>query len=182
MVYSLGLNLPLTQEAILSPVIRICFVCLGNIVRSPLARTLFLYHAQQAGTGQKYEVDSAGTSDWHVSEPPDLRMRRVAARRGIPHDGRARQFRPVDFNRFDWIVVMDEDNYDDLRLLDPTDEQMQKVHFLREFDPQGGPRVEVPDPYYDGSDRFELVYEVIDRSVRGLLASLEGQGGNSRSL
>jgi len=165
--------LPHISEVILSQVTRICFVCLGNIVRSPLAKALFIYQTQQAGVGQKYEVDSAGTADWFVGEPPDLRMRRVAARHGISHDGRARQFRPVDLDRFDWIVVMDEDNYDDLRLLEPTSKQMQKVHFLREFDPQGGPRVEVSDPYHDGVERFELVYEVIDRSVRGLLDRLE---------
>jgi protein-tyrosine phosphatase len=167
-------------EATLTPVTRICFVCLGNIVRSPLAKTLFIYHAQQAGIGQKYEVDSAGTSNWHVGEPPDLRMRRVAAGHDVPHDGRARQFRPADLDHFDWIVVMDEDNYDDLRLLDPTSEQMQKVRFLREFDPQGGPRVEVPDPYYGGIEGFELVYEVVDRSVRGLLEGLEKDGRELR--
>ena len=154
-------------------VTRVCFVCLGNIVRSPLAKSLFVYHANQAGVGQRYEVDSAGTSDWHVGEPPDLRMRRVAARRGVSHEGRARQFRKPDFDRFDLILVMDEDNYDDLRQMDPSPEQLQRVHFLRDFEPSGGLRVEVPDPYYGGNDGFETVYEIIDRSVRGLLDVLE---------
>jgi protein-tyrosine phosphatase len=161
----------------LPPVTQLCFVCLGNIVRSPLAKSLFIHHTSQIGIKHKYEVDSAGTSDWHVGEPPDLRMRRVASRRGVPHEGRARQFKKSDFGRFDLILVMDDDNYDDLRLLEPTPEQLQKVHFLREYDPQGGYGVAVPDPYYGGIDGFEMVFDVIDRSVRGLLEQLEDHHG-----
>jgi len=156
----------------------LCFVCLGNIIRSPLAKSLFVYYADREGVEHHYEVDSAGTSDWHVGEPFDLRMRRVAARHGVPHDGRARQFTQADLDRFDLILVMDEDNYDDLRLLEPTPQQMKKIHYLREFDPAGGSRQDVPDPYYGGSEGFEVVYEVIDRSVLGLLQQLEnGKGG-----
>jgi len=157
----------------LSSVTRICFVCLGNIVRSPLAKSLFLYHANQAGSRDHYEVDSAGTSGWHVGELPDPRMRRVAARRGVPLDGRARQFRKSDFDRFDLILVMDGENYDDLRQLGPSPEQLQKVHFLRDFEPSGGSRLEVPDPYYAGINGFETVFEIIGRSVLGLLHVLE---------
>lgn len=142
-------------------------------MRSPLAKSLFIYHANQAGIRYKYEVDSAGTSGWHVGEPPDPRMRRVAARRGVPHDGRARRFRKPDFDRFDLILVMDGANYADLRDLSPSPEQLQKVQFLRDFGPSGGSRLEVPDPYYGGVDGFETVYEIIDRSVRGLLDDLE---------
>jgi protein-tyrosine phosphatase len=116
-------------------------------------------------------------SDWHVGEPPDLRMRRVAMKNGVPHDGRARHFRRSDLDDFDLLLVMDEDNWDDIRYLHPTPEQMGKVRFLREFDPSGGLRVEVPDPYYGGADGFETVYKIIDRSVLGLLDSL--QNGNS---
>jgi len=167
----------------LSPVKRLCFVCQGNIIRSPLAKSLFVYYASLEGVGHHYEVDSAGTSDWHVGEPPDLRMRRVAARHGVPHDGRARQFTQSDLDRFDLILVMDEDNYDDLRLLEPTPRQMKKVHYLREFDPAGGSRLDVPDPYYGGSEGFEVVYEVIDRSVLGLLQQLEnGKGGGKEHV
>jgi protein-tyrosine phosphatase len=160
-------------EVILSSVKRVCFVCLGNIIRSPLARSLFLYHVNRDGTGRQYEVDSAGTSDWHVGETPDPRMRRLAAEHGVPHDGRARQFRKADFERYDLILVMDEENYDDLRHLGPSPGQLKKIHYLREFDPAGSSHLEVPDPYYGGSDAFEQVYEVIDRSVRGLIEQLE---------
>ncbi len=152
---------------------KICFVCLGNIVRSPLAESLFKYYAERFGVGDEYEVDSAGMSDWHVGEPPDLRMRRVAAGRGIPYDGRSREFKTSDFERFDLILVMDQDNYDDLLYLDPSPEQISKVHFLREFDPQGGPRAEVPDPYYGGVEGFEMVYDIVERSVLGFLETLE---------
>lgn len=102
-----------------------------------------------------------------------MRMRSLSAQQGVPHDGRARQFRKSDFDYFDLILVMDEENYADLRLLEPTAQQFDKVHYLREFDPFGGPRLEVPDPYYGGSDSFEQVYEVIDRSVQGLIKQLE---------
>jgi protein-tyrosine phosphatase len=151
----------------------LCFVCQGNIIRSPLAKSLFIYHADKSGAGQKYVADAAGTSGWHVDEPPDPRMRRVAARHGILYDGRARQFKKSDFDRYDLILVMDEDNYDDLRMLVPSPDQLNKVRFLREFDPSGGLRLEVPDPYYGGMDGFEMVYEVINRSVVGLLEYLE---------
>jgi protein-tyrosine phosphatase len=74
------------------------FVCLGNIIRSPLAKNLFIYHAARTGVGHQYEVDSAGMSDWHVGEPPALRMRRVAMKHGVPHDGRARHFHRSDLD------------------------------------------------------------------------------------
>jgi protein-tyrosine phosphatase len=151
----------------------ICFVCLGNIVRSPLAESLFKYYANQRGVGRKYQVDSAGMADWHAGEPPDLRMRRVASKHGVPHDGRARVFRKDDLDHFDLILIMDEDNYDDIVYLNPSEKQLGKVHFLREYDPEGGLREEVPDPYYGGMDGFEMVYQVIDRSVQGLLDYLE---------
>jgi protein-tyrosine phosphatase len=170
------------QEVGLQDVKKICFVCLGNIVRSPLAESLFKSYAEKLGVGHLYAVDSAGMSDWHVGEPPDLRMRRVAARYGVSYDGHARHFRKTDLDEFDLILVMDQDNYDELLYLNPSPEQLDKVRFLREFDPEGGPRVEVPDPYYGGAEGFELVYEVIDRSVRGLLGKLENSGAMNDPL
>ncbi len=156
---------------------RILFVCLGNIVRSPLAENMFRSLAQQAGVGHKYEVDSAGTGAWHVGEPPDPRMVRVAARHGLRYGGRARQFARQDFERFDLIVPMDADNRAFLLSKARTAEQEAKIHMLREFDPQGGPRSPVPDPYYGGQDGFEEVYRIVERSCRGLLEHLENHGG-----
>ncbi len=157
---------------------RLCFVCLGNIIRSPLAENLFLHLARQAGVADRYEVDSAGTGDWHVGEPPDARMKRVAARHGLVYNGRARQFHRSDFDAFDLILTMDEDNRQDLLLLKPSKEQDARIHLLREYDPQGGPHLPVPDPYYGGPDGFEEVYLVVERSCQGLLEALEKEGEN----
>lgn len=157
----------------LAEITRICFVCLGNIVRSPLAENMFRYLAGQASVGAKYEVDSAGTGSWHVGESPDRRMRQVAARRGFKYDGRARQFRQSDFQNFDLIMAMDSENRADLRRLARNPEEETKIHLLREFDPDGAPIAPVPDPYYGGIDGFENVYEIVKRSCQGLLDALE---------
>jgi protein-tyrosine phosphatase len=152
---------------------RICFVCLGNVVRSPLAKNIFLSLADQAGTSHKYGVDSAGISAYHVGERPDARMRRVAGRYGLQYDGRARQFRRRDFDRFDLIIAMDSTNRQDLIQLAPDEGARSKIHLLREYDPQGGPNAPVPDPYYGGIDGFEEVYTIVERSCKGLLRELE---------
>lgn len=152
---------------------RILFVCLGNIVRSPLAENLFRHKAGQAGLGHIYEVDSAGTSAYHVGEAPDARMRRVASRRGLDYDGRARQFEPQDFERFDLIIAMDAENASSVLRVARTPAQREKVRRMREFDPQGGPQASIPDPYYGGMQGFEKVYDIMERSVDGLLNALE---------
>ena len=157
----------------MSTISRLCFVCLGNIVRSPLAENLFLHLADQAGVAQKYQADSAGTGPWHVGEAPDSRMRRVAARHGLSYKGRARQFQRYDFDNFDLILAMDTHNYAELMSLAQDEEQRSKVHLMREFDPQGGPQSVVPDPFYGGVDGFEHTYQVIERSCVGLLQALE---------
>ena len=157
----------------MSDVKKICFVCLGNIVRSPLAENLFRKMANEAGVGHQYEVDSAGTSDWHVGEVPDMRMRRVAAEHGLKYEGQARRFTDDDFDDFDLIVAMDVENRDFLRMQTNHPKEQAKVRLLREFDPLGGPFSSVPDPYYGGMDGFEEVYQVIESSCRGLLEALE---------
>lgn len=157
----------------MTSVTRICFVCLGNIVRSPLAENLFLHIAEQESDGQRYDVDSAGTGAWHVGESPDPRMRRVAARHGLRYDGKARQFQKRDFDRFDMILAMDTHNRSDLMNMANNPEHRNKIRLLREFDPLGGGGVSVPDPYYGGIDGFEEVYQVIERSCRGLLNELK---------
>lgn len=152
---------------------RICFVCLGNIVRSPLAEHLFLHKVRQRRLDDKYQACSAGTSNWHVGEAPDARMRQVAARKGLVYDGRARQFNHSDFDRYDYVIAMDAENRQHLLNLAHNQEHRRKIHLLREFDPAGSPNAPVPDPYYGGLDGFEEVYRVIERSVEGLLAALE---------
>ncbi len=158
----------------MTEITRICFVCLGNIVRSPLGENMFKHLAQQAGLQDQYQVDSAGTGSWHVGESPDRRMRQVAARKGLKYDGSARQFRPSDFDKFDLIIAMDTDNRGNLMRLARTPDQENKIHLMREFDPLGTPRASVPDPYYGGIDGFEEVYKIVERSCKGLLDALEG--------
>ena len=153
--------------------IRICFVCLGNIVRSPFAENMFKYLAEQAGVEHHYEVNSAGTGSWHVGETPDRRMRQVAARHGFRYDGRARQFLQKDLDDFDLIIAMDTQNRSSLQRLARTPEQEAKIHLMREFDPESSPDAAVPDPYYGGIDGFEEVYQIVKRSCQGLLDTLE---------
>ena len=152
---------------------RVLFVCLGNIVRSPLAENMFRYLAEQEGLGDKYEADSAGTSAYHVGEAPDPRMRRVAAGRGFEYNGRARQVTRGDLDDFDLVIAMDASNRDGLRNLARNQEQEDKIHLMREFDPQGGPEAPVPDPYYGGIDGFENVFNIVQRACQGLLDALE---------
>ena len=152
---------------------RILFVCLGNIVRSPLGEHMFSYLAEEAGVGDKYEVDSAGTSAYHIGESPDPRMRRVAASKGLIYDGRARQVTPYDLDAFDVIIAMDMENKSNLVSLANTPEQEAKIVTMRMFDPQGSPTDSVPDPYYGGIDGFEVTYDIVARSCRGLLEALE---------
>jgi protein-tyrosine phosphatase len=168
-----GLGEILVWRKKLAEITRICFVCLGNIVRSPLAENMFRHLAEQAGVGAKYEVDSAGTGSWHVGESPDRRMRQVAARRGFNYDGRARQFRQSDFQEFDLIIAMDTENRANLRRLARNPEEEAKIHLMREFDSHTAPNAPVPDPYYGGIDGFENVYDIVERSCQGLLDALE---------
>lgn len=157
----------------MSLVTKICFVCLGNIVRSPLAENMFRHLADKSGVGDKYLVDSAGTSAWHIGEKPDSRMRLVASNHGLNYSGRARQFHTQDFEGFDWIIAMDSTNYGNLSALAVSLEHQDKIRMMREFDPQGDINSPVPDPYYGGMDGFEDVYQIVERSCKGLLEFLE---------
>ena len=152
---------------------RVLFVCLGNIVRSPLAENMFAHLVEQAGLSEKYETDSAGTAAYHVGESPDTRMRRVAAGHGLVYDGKGRQFEPHDFDAFDLIIAMDDSNYDNILDLARDSEDETKVHMMRAFDPEGSPNDAVPDPYYGGIDGFEHVYQIVKRASKGLLDALE---------
>ncbi len=152
---------------------RICFVCLGNIVRSPLAENYFRHLVDEAGVGEKYVVASAGTGDWHVGDPPDPRMRKVAANHGLLYSGRARHFKPEDFERYDLIIAMDASNRSNLQRQASLPSSADKIRLLREFDPFADPGASVPDPYYGGIDGFEKVFEIIERSCHNLLEALE---------
>ena len=152
---------------------RIIFVCLGNIIRSPLAEHMFAHLAEQAGVSHKYKVDSAGTSAYHIGEQPDSRMRKVAAQNGLVYNGRARQFRAEDYERFDLIIPQDLENLRNLNWLARGPEDEAKLFTMRTFDPQGSANQGVPDPYYGGIDGFQVTYEIVRRSCQGLLDALE---------
>lgn len=152
---------------------RILFVCLGNIVRSPLGEALFRQHTEMAGLAEKYEVDSAGTSAYHVGESPDSRMRQVAAEKGFEYDGRSRQVEPSDLDEFDLIIAMDTTNQKNLVRMARSKEQAAKVQLMRAYDPEGAHDTSVPDPYYGGIQGFHNTYAIVDRSVKGLLEALE---------
>jgi protein-tyrosine phosphatase len=152
---------------------RILFVCLGNIIRSPLAEHMFAQLAMQAGVAEKYEVDSAGTSAYHIGEQPDSRMRQVAAQNGLKYNGRAKQFRAEDYDRFDLIIPQDMENLRNLKRLARGPEDEAKLYTMRTFDPQGSANQGVPDPYYGGADGFQVSFEIVRRSCKGLLEALD---------
>ncbi len=156
---------------------RILFVCMGNICRSPTAEGVMRAQLRQARLDDEIEVDSAGTGGWHAGEPPDERATAAAHRRGILVEGAARQVRPSDFDDFDLLVAMDRRNLGDLRTLAPDDEAREKVRLLRDFDPAtaGAPDVDVPDPYYGGERGFEDVLDMVEASCRGLIAELRAR-------
>jgi protein-tyrosine phosphatase len=143
---------------------------MGNICRSPTAEGVFRHHAELAGMAERLHIDSAGTHAYHVGEPADRRARAAAERRGMSLDGiRARRVSVEDFERFDYIIAMDEDNL--ARLRDEAPEEHQ--HKLRLFlEYSGGPEREVPDPYYGGSAGFERVLDLVEAASRGLLERL----------
>ena len=148
------------------------FVCLGNIIRSPLAENLLRFQAEQAKVDGKYIVDSAGTAAYHLGESPDPRMQRTAESHGVSDGGTARQVQESDFDEFDWIIAMDRQNRRDLLQIAGTPEKRAKIRLMRDFDPeQDDP--DVPDPYYGGAEGFENTYQIVERSVHGLLEALE---------
>lgn len=152
--------------------LRLCFVCLGNICRSPTAEGIMLHLVTQSGLSDHVEIDSAGTGGYHVGERPDRRSLQTARTRGVPLPSRARQWIASDFARFDLILAMDADNRADLLQLAPDQEARDKVLLLRSFDPEAPPDAPVPDPYYGGPEGFEEVFDVCEAACRGLLAHL----------
>lgn len=153
---------------------KILFVCMGNICRSPLAEGLFIHLARERGLQGHFDVDSAGTGDWHVGRFADPRSQAVANTHGIKLLSRARQVEaPDDFEAFDLIVAMDRANRRDLRELS-SGEHHGKIRLMREWDPESDEEhPEVPDPYYGGPQGFEDMYAMLRRSCEKLLDELE---------
>jgi protein-tyrosine phosphatase len=156
---------------------RISFVCLGNICRSPTAEAVMRHLVTREGLRDRIEIESAGTGSWHVGHPPDARSREEARRRGIAMDGTARQFEVADFFRLDLILAMDHQNAADLKALAPDEAERAKVRLLREFDPPPGDGADraVPDPYYGDGDGFRRVFDMVEEACHGLLEHIREQ-------
>jgi len=156
----------------MSDPIRIQFVCLGNICRSPLAKAVFRDTVEDAGLAEHFEIVSSGTSNYHIGDPADRRMRETAQRNGHSlEDHEASQFSREDLERFDHIFVMDKSNLNDVLHLDKNDAHGGKVRLFREFDPQPDD-YQVPDPYHGGRQGFEKVYNIVERTADLLLHQL----------
>jgi protein-tyrosine phosphatase len=151
-----------------SPV-RLAFVCLGNICRSPTAEAVMRHLVDQAGLADRIVIESGGLGDWHVGGPRDSRSQKVGRRRGIPLEGVARQFVASDFDRFDYVLAMDRQNRAGLLALAPDEAARSKVRMLRSFDPAAAPDAEVPDPYYGGPRGFDEVFDICLAACQGLL-------------
>ena len=159
------------------PRVRLCFVCLGNICRSPTAEGVMRRLLADAGLEAHVHVESAGTGDWHVGEPADRRAIAHAARRGVVLDRRARHLTTAHFARIDLFLVADRNNLEAVRRLAPDPTHHAKVALLRSFDPESPRAAEVPDPYYGGPEGFEEVLDLCASACDGLLARLRAEHG-----
>jgi protein-tyrosine phosphatase len=156
--------------------IRVLFVCLGNICRSPLAEAVFRHLVDERGWTDRFEIDSAGTSGWHRGSPPDPRSTETARRRGITLAGGSRKVTAADLRTFDYVIAMDAENHAALSELQAQSGGTAEVRRLREFEPDAA-SLEVPDPYYGGPRGFDDVHDIVERGCAGLLAHIAAERG-----
>jgi len=155
--------------------VRVLFVCMGNICRSPLAEGAFQRMLEGAGLTGKVYVDSAGTHSYHIGAPPDVRSQTTAQRRGVDLRGlRARRVTIADFAEFDYILAMDRDNLKNLLALCQDAELQRRIRLFLDFAPDL-PEEEVPDPYYGGPTGFERVMDLVEAAAQGLLIHIREQ-------
>ena len=156
--------------------VKVIFVCMGNICRSPTAEGVFRHLLEKEGMTEHVLVDSAGTHAYHCGEPPDRRALAAARRRGIDlSEIRARKVQPDDLERFDYVLAMDRDNLACLEALADTQRQ-DHIRLFLDFAPHR-PESEVPDPYYGGPHGFELVLDLIEEASQGLLGDIRHNHG-----
>ncbi|MDO8926606.1 MAG: low molecular weight protein-tyrosine-phosphatase [Sideroxyarcus sp.] len=154
--------------------VKVLFVCMGNICRSPTAEAVFRHYVEQEGLAEHIHIDSAGTHDYHIGDAPDARTQRVAKQRGYDMSKlRGRQVGAEDFRRFDYVLAMDEANLSILESLRPRDAESHLGLFLQ-FAEHHSER-EVPDPYYGGADGFERVLDMVEDAAAGLLRHIREQ-------
>jgi protein-tyrosine phosphatase len=151
--------------------IKVLFVCMGNICRSPTADGVFANLVKKEGLRDQIKIDSAGTHTYHIGEPPDLRSQEAALKRGIDlSELRARKVEKSDFSQFDYILAMDKDNYQGLQKICPR-EQADRLHLFLDFAPHLGVQ-EVSDPYFGGVKGFDDVLDLVEAASVGLLAEI----------
>ena len=151
---------------------KVLFVCLGNICRSPSAEAVFNGMVKNKGLAERFEIDSAGTSGWHEGEPADQRMQSHAIKRGFNLTSISRKFNPdTDFDHFDYIIAMDDENINALRKMARNDADINKISKMTDYSKEWN-YDEVPDPYYGGEQGFELVLDLLEDSCSGLLEKL----------
>ena len=151
--------------------VRVLFVCLGNICRSPMAEGVFAHLVREAGLENEIEVDSAGTGNWHIGQPPHQGTLQIFTQYGIEYKGRARQLSLRDLDSFDYIITMDEENLSNVKRLGTG---RAKVAPLLSYAPHSKVQ-EVPDPYFSGG--FEGVYDLVRAGAEGLLAAIRQEHG-----
>ena len=151
--------------------LRLCFVCLGNICRSPTAHGIMDDLVSKNGLNDKIRVFSAGTAAYHVGEKADPRSRQTAQSHNVPLHSRAEHFNAKDFARFDYVLAMDRSNLEDLQSLTPSPEAHKKTHLFRDFDPTSPKNSDVPDPYYGPGDGFQRVYDMLDAAAKDWIDS-----------
>ncbi len=151
--------------------VRVLFVCMGNICRSPLAEAVFRHQVRERGLEHAFRIESAGTSGYHDGAAPDRRSTETAHGRGIALRGRSRRVRADDLHSFDYVVAMDAENERELRALAAGTGGGARIHRLREWDPEADDG-DVPDPYYGGPDGFERVHDIVERASAAFLRHL----------
>lgn len=149
--------------------VSVCFVCLGNICRSPTAEGIMRQLVDDAGLSETIGVSSAGTAAYHVGEKPDPRSCETASRRGVALVSRARKFAGKDFARFDYVLAMDAENLAHLKKMHRSKAATSRLSLLRHFDPDDPRNQDVPDPYYGGDDGFDRVFDICHASCQSLL-------------
>lgn len=155
---------------------RVLFVCLGNICRSPAGENIFSHQVAEAGLTDHLDCDSAGTAGYHIGKSPDSRMSKTMRNRGYEVTGGARQFVPRDFDTFDLILTMDDDNYRDILSQARSNEDRKRVRRFTDFC-TGHDESEVPDPYYGGDEGFEFVADLIEDGSAGVIEHLRKSRG-----
>ncbi len=165
------------EKARVIEIVKVLFVCLGNICRSPLAEAIFNHKINQSNLIHKFSSDSCGTSDYHIGELPDERTLNCAAKYGIPIQHRARQINRVDLRDFDYLIAMDNSNKKNIStLLQNHNINHDRIFLIREFQPETD-SLEVPDPYYGGSECFEEVYGILNDAIEHFLEHLRKHEG-----